>query len=269
MPLWTQWRRPLKWWLRKHWKNRRALEQFHAGRAIFWCAAADALPSPQQLQDAVATQLHGVLLFSRWLNADEKARCVEAVRAVLPGCLVNAGKPDLGFDPVYFERVLSQKEVLANADELLESARDFRVLATQLCQQLATLIGISARELAAHGQYQLPRNRIEQRGWLNDEWSYGFHGFQCGFRHRHSGQDVDVEFGFGDEFGVLDAAFWLRFLRTTPRYCELASWLALSYGDAKRMMDVLQGAGYLVEIAGFLSHAEVGNGWERRGLIAR
>lgn len=268
MHFWNRWRHPLKWWLRKHWKNRSELEQFHSNRAIFWCANANDLPSPQQLREAVATRLQGILLFSRWLNVSERARCVEAVRAALPGCWVNSTKPDLGFDSVYFTRVLSREEILANADELMESAREFRVLATQLCAQLAALIGISTRELAAHAQYQLPQNRIEQRGSLNDEWSYCFHGFQCGFTHKESGQSLDVEFGFGDEFGVLDAWFWLRFLQTTPRYALLGRWLALGYGDAKTMLDSLYEAGYLFEITGFLHHAEVEGGWERRGLIA-
>lgn len=107
---------------------------------------------------------------------------------------------------------------------------------------------------------------FEQKGALDADWSYFFHGFQCGFTHRN-GQLLDIEFGFRDEFGVLDAAFWLYFLQTPPRYSSLADWLALGYADAKRVMDVLCEAKFLTEIAGEISDARGDGSWTRRGFV--
>ena len=234
---------------------------------MLWCRSADDLPTSQQLRDAVATRLCGIVYFAKWLNSGDKARCVEAIEAALSGYKVNAGSPVFGYDSIHFERVLERDAILIRAPELIESAREFKRLATELSHRLAAKLGIEATVFSECGRMLPASISREQRGSLDDEWSYCFHGFQCGFRHRQSGQDVDVEFGFRDEFGVLDAAFWLRFLQTTPRYFHLADWLTLGYADAKRMMDVLIDAGLLIEIEGQISDARNNGSWARHGSI--
>ena len=226
------------------------------------------LPAPADLQNALKTQLRGVLLFSVTLSADEKTRCVETIRAALPDARVNAINPDYGFDRIGFQRILEREEILSNAAELGESAREFRALATELCGRLAAKIGVSATELSRCGQYLPPEKRGAQSGELDANWKYFFHGFQCAFTHRHSGQNVDVEFGFEDEFGVLDPWFWQHFLQTTPRFASLGRWLALDFSDAKRVSNVLHETGYLVEITSTLIASGQSSGWTRRGLVA-
>ena len=253
----------LKWFIRKRFKNRRAIEAENVERAIFWCRDARDLPPIDALRDAVDEQLQGVLCFARWPSALEKERCIAHTKSVLPDCRVGAGRPDRGFDSIYFARVLKRAEILENAPELLESAREFGALATELAHELAAKIGVTPAQLTSCGQYLPAAQEMEQRGALNPHWNYFFHGFQCGFKHRESGQIVDVEFGFGEEFGVLDPMFWHNFLDTTPRYAHLAQWMALDYADARTMFDVLIETGDLVEIEGRI--------WDhtRRGFIAK
>ena len=262
-----RWRQYARMLFLKHRKNRCALERLFAQTPILWYRNADDLPTSEQLQDAVATRLCGTVFFSKWLKSSDKARCVEAIEAALSGYRVSAGTPILGYDAIHFERVLERQAILDRAPELIETAREFRRLATELSRQLAGKLGIEPTVFSQCGRMLPASFKREQRGNLGDDWSYCFHGFQCGFRHRQNGQDVDVEFGFRDEFGVLDAAFWLRFLQTTPRYFHLADWLTLGYADAKRMMDVLIDEGLLIEIEGRIYDASNEIGWTRRGCI--
>ena len=245
----------------RHVKNRAKLEDICAQDATFWCRNARDLPTSAQLQAALFTHHAGVLLFPQKLRAGEKARCERSIRAAWPDADIGNFIFCWGYERVYFHRVLTREAILQNSAELVQSARDFRALANQLTPQLAATIGVSAAQLSACGQYLPLDPRIEQSGVLNDSWRYFFHGFQCGFTHRASGQVVEVEFGFGEEFGALDPWFWHRFLETTPRYAHLASWLALGYADARRMFDVLIEAELLVAIRGQIV------GHERRAFV--
>ena len=240
----------LKRFATRHFKNRAKLESICAKDATFWCRNARDLPAPAQLQAAIFTHHAGVLLFPQKLSADEKARCEQRIRAALPDAVIGNFIFYWGYDRVNFQRVLTREAILENSAELVQSAREFRALASELGAQLAAKVGIGAAQLSACGQYLPPVLKIEQSGILNDNWNYFFHGFQCRFVDRASGQVADIEFGFGEEFGALDPWFWYQFLETTPRYAHLASWLALGYADARRMFDVLIEAGLLVEIQG-------------------
>ena len=260
----TRWRAQTRRLLLKYRKNRRALERIFAGTPMLWRRGAHDLPTPQQLQGAVAARLRGIVFFSKWLNESEKSRCVAAIQMALPSYRVQAATPSLGYGSIHFERILEREEILIRASELLESAREFKRLAHELCEKLAAKIGISPTEFSLCGR-MLPFP-FEQKGELDANWNYLFHGFQCGFSHKN-GQLLDVEFGFSGEFGVLDAAFWLYFLQTTPRYSSLADWLVLGYADAKRMMDVLCEAELLTEVAGEIRDARGNGRWARCGFI--
>ncbi len=262
-------RHRFRWFFRKHRKNRSQIEKDYADidTTLFWCRDARELPEAEVLQRAVEEHPRSVLCFSKWMSAPEKTGCIARVEAALPTCRVGTRKPEWGFDFVWFERVLPREEILAHAPELIASAREFGAIAGELARELAAQLGLSPAQLAAHGQYQEREPRLEQRGNLNNEWRYCFHGFQCGFIHRHTGQDVDVEFGFGEEFGALDPMFWHRFLQTTPRYQRLARWMMLGYTDAKQMFDVMVEAGHLVAIEGEISHGEARVSWERHCFI--
>ena len=231
-------------------QNKSNLERIYENEAIFWCRDARDLPAPAQLQAAVAIQKSGVLLFAGELSDEEKSRCVEAAQSALPGTRVEGVAPIHGFDRVRFRRVLSRDEVMSHAPELMRAAREFTDLANDLCAQLAAKIGVSTTELSLHGQYLPPEKRMEQIGFLGSNWRYFFHGIECGFEHRQSGQHLDVIFGFRDEFGVVSDWFWTMFIESTPHYTALSSWLALGTEDVQRAMEVLIEIGLFIEIDG-------------------
>ncbi|MDC3960459.1 hypothetical protein KEG38_41785 [Polyangium jinanense] len=127
-------------------------------------------------------------------------------------------------------------------------------MATELCTRLSQKLGI-AREALVHSGHD--------SGRLDAEWDYYFHGLECCFTSRRTGQVLDVELSFGDEFGVLDPWFFHRFLATTDRYAALAAKLVDGYHDTKRALDVLVGTGRLSRVTGaFAEHA-------RHGVVAK
>jgi hypothetical protein len=155
-------------------------------------------------------------------------------------------------------RVLDESVVLAHLPLFLAATRDFANTARACCHELAAAHGIAATDLLAR------RNDVGARGGRVGEWRFSFHGFECCFTHRRTGQVVDVRLGFGEEFGVLDPFFLAHFIRTTAAHREAASLLADDYHDSSRMLEVLHARGHLrvIERAN-----ELLGGMMMRGLI--
>ena len=102
------------------------------------------------------------------------------------------------------------------------------------------------------------RNRW--RGRLDFRWGYAFHGHECGFRDRLTGQDVEVILGFPGEFGVLDPFFFARFVATTAGLEVVAALFKDGFHDPLRALEILERNGRLTRIAV--------QGTERRGMVA-
>jgi len=137
-------------------------------------------------------------------------------------------------------RVVDRSTVLAHAAEFVAAAAEFRRLANALAAQLARKLGVDRL---------LPGTRIglraAQTGFLDDQWSYYFHGFECCFTHRETGQELDVQLDYADDFGALDPWFFHEFLSTTHDYAQLAELLPDAFHDTKRALDLLVEAGAL------------------------
>jgi hypothetical protein len=135
-------------------------------------------------------------------------------------------------------KVLDERVVLGGLPLFLAAIRDFSDTADRLCRGLAAAHGFRPEDLLARSY------EVEQQGRL-DDWGYDFHGSECCFTGRRTGQVVDVQLGFGPEFGVLDPYFLSRFIRTTPAHGEAARLLRDDYHDACRVLEVLHARGLL------------------------
>lgn len=152
---------------------------------------------------------------------------------------------------VTIKRVIAEEDVLAEADAIVAAAVQFRRTASGLMDRLSKKLdiplgafyGLEYRPLLRRGWF-----RDEWRGRLDSRWRYAFHGHQCGFRDRATGQDVEVEMGFRDEFGVLDPFFFARFVTTTPGLEGVATLFRDSYHDPLRALLVLERQGRLRRI---------------------
>jgi hypothetical protein len=153
---------------------------------------------------------------------------------------------------VTIKKVLAVEDILAEADAIVAAAAQFRRTATDLMGRMSRRLdipleafyGLEYRPLLRRGWF---RNRW--RGRLDSRWGYAFHGHECGFKDRLTGQDVDVILGFPGEFGVLDPFFFARFVATTTGLEGVAAIFKDNFHDPLRALEVLERQGRLTRIA--------------------
>ena len=204
------------------------------------CPTVEDVPPADRLAALATFERHVVLeLPATPANEAEKERLVARLARALPDHRVfdSGGRSAADAAPttwVTVLRVISEADVLANADAIVDAAREFRSIATALMT------------LLARGRH--PRGSPD-RGELGDGWEYAFHGLECAFRNRVTGQYVDVRLQFGNEFGALDPWFFAGFVRTTPGLEAVARLFRDDFHDAARALDVLRRHGRLREIS--------------------
>lgn len=221
------------------------------------CPHPDAVPPTTELAGMAVVGCHVVLQFPRGPGLD-KQPLIERLAAQLPGHRVfDSGPGPGGTDCVTVYRVLDESAVLAHMPLFLAAIRDFSDMARACCQELAAAHGIGPADLLAR------RDDIGWRGRVGD-WNFGFHGLECCFTHRRTGQVVDVRLGFGAEFGALDPYFLARFICTSAAHREAAALLADDFHDPCRVLDVLLAHGHLrvIEVAN-----DALGGMVMRGLV--
>jgi hypothetical protein len=213
------------------------------------CSSADALPSPRELSARADGQSHVVLHLPPGSDA---AAVVDGLKGKLSDELRVFVS---GEDCVTIKRVISEAVVVENADAICAAAREFRRVANQLMARLVAKLNIPR---AVYTTDPLLRVTLGERGagWLGLSWRYGFHGMECRFKNRWSGQVVEVRLGFGDEFGVLDPYFFHIFLRTTRRLAPVAALFKDSFHDPDRAFEILERRGRLKGVTGRFEHIE-------------
>lgn len=177
--------------------------------------------------------------------------------------LRHAGQTVTGTSRISVMKVIPRAVVLENAEAIVEAARQFRSVATDLMTRLSRRLGVEPVQFAADPMFW---HRFGQSGNLNEEWGYFFHGFECGFGHRRTGQDLDVRLGFmgetgTSEFGVLDPYFFAHFVRSTPGLEPVADLFTDDYHDPNRTLDVLLEAGRLRRMDRILDGQRLGWGY--------
>lgn len=213
------------------------------------CPSVDALPSPQQLSARADGRNHVVLHLP---PGSDIAAVVVGLKEKLDEDLHVF---DAGGDHITIKRVISEAVVVENSDAICAAAREFRRLANQLMLRLVAKLNIPR---AVYTTDPLLRITLGERdaGRLGLSWRYGFHGMECRFENRWSGQVLEVRLGFGDEFGVLDPYFFHIFLRTTRRLAPVAALFEDSFHDPDRALAILEKRGRLKGVTGRLEHIE-------------
>lgn len=166
------------------------------------------------------------------------ADAIASLAAALPDCSVFRS----GSNWITVMQVVSEQEVLAHADELVSAAMHFRFMATVLMSKLALVFQVPPREINAFFRFRLADEQYS--GSLDDDWDYGFHGFECWFGNRRTGQVLEVILSYGEERGILDPYFFLQFLQSTPGYVPLAERFP-DFHNMARALDVLAKHGRL------------------------
>lgn len=152
---------------------------------------------------------------------------------------------------VTVKKVIAEADVLAGADAIVAAAVRFRRTAAGLMGRLSKTLDIPLGAFYRLEYRPLLRRGLFRDGWrgrLDPRWGYAFHGRQCGFHDRATGQVVEVEMGFREEFGVLDPSFFARFAASTPGLEAVAALFRDGYHDPLRALLVLERQGRLRRI---------------------
>lgn len=142
---------------------------------------------------------------------------------------------------------ISTKTVEENLSCFYNCIVQFDKKAHELMQYLAATFHIdltNSKELN-----DVKRNQSKnQRGKLGEYWEYRFHGKSCAFQHVKTNQYLDVQTIYGNEYGVLDTYYLLRFIQTTPELQEMRLILANELNNMQKVIEILRIKGYLKEL---------------------
>ncbi len=167
---------------------------------------------------------------------------------------------------VTIKKVIAEEVVLAVSDAITAAAVLFRSTAADLMDRLSGTLAIPLESF-----WGLEYRPLLRRGWFRDKWKgrldsrwrYGFHGYECGFRDGHTGQEVEVILGFRGEFGVLDPYFFGRFVASTPGLEGVACLFKDDFHDPRRALEVHWSD--RVASRGLLTRRLGEKGWSRSG----
>jgi hypothetical protein len=204
----------------------------------------------QRLMDEIGPELPGHRL-REYLSLDPIS--AQSVHQNIEGAVLS------GVSKLFIYQLATKEQIEPLIPVLADAAREFRSLATDLMTRLCEKLAADPQEFA-DPLYWNPR--FEQSGDLDGSWKHFFHGFECGFTQKHTGQWVEVRLGFTAgkgivEFGVLNSRFFERFVETTPRFHALSELFDQDTDNVYRALEMLAERGYLR----FLQGAYHSSGW--------
>lgn len=148
---------------------------------------------------------------------------------------------------IFMEQLITTDEIKYNLDFFEQCARDYYKLAHTLIRELATMLAVDILSADPHKTF-LPFYRTDKRWGQLGDWNYNFHGFDCGFTHNQSGQQIEVSIVSGQEFGVLDPYFFVNFILSTKAYRPLKVRFYNNYEDGKRILQKMLDWGKLEQL---------------------
>lgn len=150
-------------------------------------------------------------------------------------------KPEIWIYPA-----INTQDLFELQDEILVAAKAFRHDAMNLIKLVGEIYQLNP--LADVDELWKLR-KICSRGNVNEEWSYCFHGAECRFENHNSGQIVEVIITNKTEFGALDSYFFLEYMRSKPKFKELAEFFLDDTGSVTKALNLLEDNGKLIRIS--------------------
>jgi len=144
------------------------------------------------------------------------------------------------------------KKIINNIIEFYNSIESFDKKAHQLMEMMSVKFNIdleNPKEI-----YELKTKRSDkQRGRINSEWNYHFHGIGCSFENNKTGQFLDVKINNNLEFGVIDNHYLMKFINTTKSLAKAKTILNNESVNMFKMIQVLHNQEYLVQYSNDLN----------------
>jgi hypothetical protein len=150
-------------------------------------------------------------------------------------------------------------KILEKKEEIYQAASSFRKDGIRLMKILGEEYNINPFEGRELFDLKRKSRDNKQRGKVNEQWNFWFHGAECQFENRVTGQIVELVITNGSEFGVLDSYFFLKYLKTTPEFKELANFFSDDSKAVTKALNLLEDLGKLYRI----------NNTSQRGIIEK
>lgn len=145
-------------------------------------------------------------------------------------------------------KLISDEEIILHQSFFIQCAKDYRELGNRLVHLFCKEKKIKLNEKFPSLNFNNLKDRKNQSGKVGD-WKYFIHGFHCHFKNIKTGQEIEVPFMFGMEFGDLDPYFFSSYIKSTPKYQPLPVDIYIDFSDGERILKVLLSLGLLEEIS--------------------
>lgn len=140
---------------------------------------------------------------------------------------------------------LTVQKIIENKDAIYLCAKAFRDDANTLMLQLSQKFDFNINDC---GAWPIPvyKTNHNNKGTLNEEWTFYLHGSHCRFDNLKTGKTVEVRYTEKPEFGCLDGFFFYNYMQTTDRFKDLASWF-INHVNVYNALDILVDEGTLTK----------------------
>lgn len=120
-------------------------------------------------------------------------------------------------------KTLTFQEIIKNKDNIYLCAKAFRNDANALMLQLSQKFDFDIN-YCGEWPSQVYKTNHNNKGALDQEWTFYIHGSHCRFENLRTEQVVEVLYTEKPEFGFLDGFFFYNYMQTTDRFKNLANW---------------------------------------------
>ncbi len=132
------------------------------------------------------------------------------------------------------------------ANDLYECALSFSIEAAIMMTLFGKMHHFNPNNSSELFEIKRQSRANKQRGSVNEDWDFWFHGAECQFVNKKTGQLIELIITNGTEFGALSDYFFLNYIRTTPKFQKLADFFEKDDKSIHKSLDVLEEMGYLV-----------------------
>ena len=143
---------------------------------------------------------------------------------------------------------IATSKILENSEDIYQAALSFRRDGTQLIKMLGEAYQINP--FIGRNLFDIKGKSLlsKQRGKVNEAWNFWFHGAECQFKNHLTGQIIEIVITNGPEFGALDSFFFLQYLRTTPKFHNIARLVSDHSSSVTKVLNILEDLGKLKRI---------------------
>lgn len=209
------------------------------------CNNVAEIPPVNELRHLATTDQHVVLQFPLEMEGVEfdKRPIIDAlIPQLLDYSVFDSGQRD-DQTLITIKKVIDEATILRNASAFKEAIDRFLSLADHLLAKLAQRHEISVEDLE---NFIFSKEFATSTGMLDDVWSYFFHGRECRFRNKVTGQVIDITLQqMEDPYMRVDPYFFGEYVQTSSSEMEVASFINDSFHDSLRILDVLSTNNYL------------------------